>query len=175
MSIGAATGSVAMLDLRRAVPAGTAIAALVFGGCVDPESQFISGRLVDQCDGNWPVCASEAGCVIGSAQYVPGTFPGTLRMITTIQLPTLVTINLFLKTEGAVGTVTNFTWNETGCGSAFVDSVAGKDIFAQFDTAGIFQDSHDLFEPGDHLIQVDSDATADYLLKLDLALQSSGP
>jgi hypothetical protein len=175
MSLGAPaeSGAGAGKGCRRALGGMVLLAGLA--ACGDAESGFIAGRLQDQCNENWPVCASEAGCVIGNGQYVPGTFPGTLRMITTIQLPTTVTIELFLKTEGAVGSVTHFVWNETGCGSAFVDTVNGKDVFAAFDTAGEFKDSHDLFEAGDHLIQVDSDATANYLLKLDLSLTTSGP
>jgi hypothetical protein len=139
--------------------------------CGDAQSNFIGSRLLDACNGNWPVCTLEAGCVVGNGQYVTGVFPGTLRMVTQIQAPTTVEIDIFLTTEGAVGTTTTLTWFETGCGSDYTDAVAGKDLFAQFDASGVFTASEQLVEPGDHLIEVDSDATADYDLKLVLTPQ----
>ncbi len=153
---------------------GVSLGAVVtLAGCSDAASIFVGDRLRDECNGNWPVCTTAAGCVIGNGQYVPGTFPGTLRMIVQIQLPTNVSIDIFLKTEGAVGTETDLTWYEVGCGSAFKDPVTGKDLFAQFNAQGEFTDTHPLYEPGDHLIEVVSDATADYLIKLDLQTQGT--
>ena len=140
----------------------------VASACGDAKSVFIGNRLRDDCNGNWPVCTTAAGCVVGNGQYIPGTFPGTLRTIVQLTVPTTVEIDIFLTTEGAVGSETDLIWNEPGCGQAFRDPINGKDLFAQFDSAGQFTDSHELYESGDHLIEVNSDATANYVLKLNL-------
>jgi hypothetical protein len=159
--------------ILRALAALASLSASLAAGCVDAESAFVGNRLRDVCNEDWPVCNTAAGCVIGNGQYVPGTFPGTVRMIVQTQLSTNVSIDIFLRTEGAVGTVTNLYWFEVGCGTNYIDHVTGKDLFAKFDAQGIFTDTQQLVEPGDHLIEVSSDATADYLLKLDVVVQGT--
>lgn len=148
--------------------AAIAAAALALAGCIDAEAVFTSGRLREPCNGSWPVCTTTAGCVVGNAYFLDGRFPGTRRMIIKTESRATVAIVVTLRSEGATGEETRFLWNETGCGTAFTVTVDGRDFFKEFDALGEFRRSKDLARPGDHLIEVSSDATADYLLKLEV-------
>ncbi len=143
--------------------------SLLFLGCLDPESQFKNGRLYEACDSMWPVCATSAGCVMGNTQYLEGTFPGRQRVVVRTTGAAGVTVALFLRTQLATGDETRIELNEPGCGSVASLAATGKEFFREADATGTYRRTQTLQRAGDHLIEVISDSTASYLMKIEIA------
>ncbi|MGI5864238.1 MAG: hypothetical protein ACOX6T_19580 [Myxococcales bacterium] len=142
--------------------------ATLLAACADPEEQFKAGRLYDACDRAWPVCTTTGGCVLGNAQYLEGRFPGTRRFVVRTEGQAEIAIVMLLKTQGATGAETRFEWNEAGCGSKSVEAVEGLSLFKEYEALGEVRRVAKVHREGDHLIEVTSDATADYLLKVEV-------
>jgi hypothetical protein len=155
-------------QVRASRAAALALSLLALAGCPDPADQFIAGRLLDRCNGTWPVCTTIAGCVVNNTIYLEGTLPGTRRMIVRTRGQATIKVSLYLKSEGATGTNALIEWNETNCGTVASASVGGPDFFREFDAEGVFSRTQNVSQEGDHLITFSSDATADYYVKLDV-------
>ena len=140
-------------------------AALLLAGCPDAADQFISGRLLDPCNSGWPVCDTTAGCFVGNAYYLEGQFPGTRRFIVRTDGQAQVTIALFLKSEGAAGKSLRIEWNDASCGTKSVEEIDGKAFFKETEAEGELDRTKNVYQGGDHLIEVSCDSTAEYILK----------
>ena len=151
----------------RTCALAAALATLLVA-CADPEEQFKAGRLFDACDRAWPVCTTTAGCIAGNAQYLEGRFPGTRRLIVRTQGQAEVSVVLLLKTQGAIGTETRLEWNEAGCGTRSVETLEGRGFFKEYEAMGEVRRAANVHREGDHLVEVTSDSTADYLLKVEV-------
>ncbi len=154
--------------MKLASAKSLALGLLALAGCTDPASAFTAGRLLDPCDSTWPVCTTIAGCVVNDTLYLEGTLPGTRRMIVRTTGQASITVSVYLKTEGATGTNTLIEWNDASCGTVASDSMTGADFFKSFEAAGVFSQTQNVSQEGDHLITFTSDSTADYLLKVDV-------
>jgi len=143
-------------------------AGLLLAGCPDPAAQFINGHLLEPCNGAWPVCTEIAGCSIDQEYYLQGQFPGTRRFMIRTTGQAQIAVDIFLLTEGAIGLATRIDWWEAGCGSKSSAVTAGQDFFKESEVEGQFRRVESVYQPGDHLIEVDSDATAEYYLKVEI-------
>jgi hypothetical protein len=145
-------------------------AAIFFlaAACSDPKGDFIGPRVLDNCGETWPVCNTQAGCVLGPESYIEGTLPHTIKFEVTLGEPSTVRVHLYLADATAAGTLTTLTWNEPGCVAHVDVQVTGEDLLKESQTQGEFFRDELLQVVGDHLITVDSDARASYDLKIDI-------
>ena len=162
----------------RSVTLGiVALAAfLAASGCLDmtSEATFIGGRSEVICDGTWPVCKGKyAGCVLEEERYLTGTFPGTRKFIVrTIPGDYSIRVMLFLNVRLSPGTETEILWYEPGCAEEYryqisQDKLAG-DLFEQAGRSQVFAKERSVVDSGDHLVEVYSDATCRYDLRMAL-------
>lgn len=147
--------------------AAIALAAAA-ASCGSPDDAFLGNRYLDKCDSSWPVCDTSAGCKMDNSTYIQASFPGEKRMLLRTGKPAEVRVSIFLQSQKAAGTLTEVEWYETGCGTRYVEEVTGVNFFKEAGDRQEFTRSKNLTTVGDHFIRVQSDSTADYLLKLDV-------
>lgn len=153
-----------MNSSRKAI----AVIAIFLGSCGDPDGAFLGGRAPEKCDGAWPVCDTAAGCKLDDQHYVSGQFPGERRILVRTEQPAEIRVAIFLKSQRAAGSSTEVEWYETGCGARIREAVSGTSFFEQAGERQEFARSAYLSTIGDHFIRVQSDSSADYLLKIDI-------
>jgi hypothetical protein len=146
------------------------------GGCLNATSEatFIGGRDQMLCDGVWPVCKGKfAGCLFDQEHYLQGTFPGTRKfLVETIPGDWVIMVKLFLEDRLAPGTETEVQWYEPGCADEYryqlsKNLVAGN-LFEQAGRSQVFSVERAVVEAGDHLVEVYSDATCRYDLRVEI-------
>lgn len=142
--------------------------------CGDPRTSFIGTRFQDPCDGTWNVCSTQVGCLLGDRSYIEGRFPGTNKVAVQLFEPSKVTASFLLSEVAGAGTTTTITMYEGSCTSPTRVEVTGLTFIGEAEKVGYVARSVDLREIGDHLIQVESDARAKYLLKVDIAPLRTG-
>lgn len=153
--------------VARALCASLFAAALA-SGCGDRRSDFVGARVQDLCDESWPVCDTVAGCVLGAESYRAGRFPGTSRFVVRLAEPSIVRVSLFLEDARAAGEQTFITWYEDGCRARIREDLSGKTLFAEAERFGAVTREAELDGVGDHLVEIDSDAQAAYLVKVEV-------
>lgn len=155
--------------LHRSCLAALGLLGVLLGAtaCASAEDLFVSGRLRDTCNESWPVCTTVAGCMVGDTSYLEGKFPGTRRFIVKTDGQREISVVLFFKNEGAIGTETRIVWNEAGCGASSIEVIDGRSLFKEAAIDGTLKRSKNVFTEGDHLIEITSDATVDYLLRIE--------
>ncbi|MBL9037515.1 MAG: hypothetical protein JNG84_03265 [Archangium sp.] len=141
---------------------------LVLTACGGVRDQFIAGRVQDECDGTWPICNTQVGCVIGDRSYVDGRFPGKNRVIIQLFEPSSVTVSFYLEQVSGAGEETAINFNEDGCRARVRTTVSGRTFVGESQQKGFVSRSADLSGVGDHLIEWESDARANYLAKVDV-------
>lgn len=141
------------------------------------EADFIGNRIPDSCGANWPVCDTFAGCRLDDGSYVSGNLPGSSKFIVHTTGPATITVDLLVENAQAQGTSTAITWFEPGCGVQYRQAVDGRTFFSesQNEAGAPFTRSQDVSQAGDHLVLIDSDATATYLLRVTVAEQNPTP
>jgi hypothetical protein len=72
---------------------------------------------------------------------------------------------MFTK-EISPGIDTEVTWYETGCQDRVSASSGGTDVFREAGDDNVWKRQEKVVTAGDHLIEVFSDAQADYLLRV---------
>jgi hypothetical protein len=135
---------------------------------VGRRTEFIGGRVLDACNENWSACDEVAGCVLGAENYLEGRLPGLARFLITTFEPSLVRVSVYVEEVRAAGLQTSVTFHETGCGSAVREVVEGTTFADESQRLGEFIREADLLAEGDHLLEFESDATANFLLKVDI-------
>jgi hypothetical protein len=147
-----------------------ALAVLSLVACGGPQDAFVGDRLSIACTASLPVCTATAGCVLDDSNYAASTFQqgGTTRAIVRLTGPADVEVALFFQTEQSPGTDTEIAWYETGCRQRFSDQSGGKDVFVEAGDARVYTRTQRLNLPGDHLIEVFSDAQAQVLVKVSV-------
>jgi hypothetical protein len=137
-------------------------------GCLSGEEAFVDGRLHAYCDEAYWLCNKPAGCVLDSKHYIRGDFPGARRFVVVTEANDVtLEISIYIATMEAPGTELIVQAYEPGCtlntekSQAHMEDV---DIFKKAGDDRVLQ--FDLFaqEAGEHLIEVYSDASADYLV-----------
>lgn len=142
-------------------------AAVALSGC-DIRQQFIGTRIADACNGAWNVCDTTVGCFLGDRSYIEGRFPGAAKVGIQIFEPSEVTVSMLLSETGGEGETTTFNFFEGSCGSRTRVEVTGKAFINEGQQNGWVSRTAELSSEGDHLIDVESDARTNYLLKIDV-------
>jgi hypothetical protein len=157
--------------LRAASALLLCAAASLLPACVpDSEDLFIDNRTYVPCVGQVPVCVTQAGCVLDAAGYTRGNFAqgSTLRAVVRTTVPSVIEVQLYFRTEGSPGTDTEIAFNEVGCRTRIALQSGGVDVFAEAGEGRVWSRKQQVFTPGDHLVEVFSDAQAEYLLKVNV-------
>ena len=144
-------------------------ATLALCGCLGgPEDLFTQGRAADACRATVPVCSTTAGCVLDAMNYTSGSFAqgGTRRLIVRTTSAATIEVDVFFATEGTPGTDTEIGWYEVGCSGRVSADSGGTDVFAEAGPDRVWKRSQKVNTAGDHLVEVFSDAQADYLLRV---------
>ncbi len=155
-------------NLRRAfvLALGLSGGGLATGCGIGSESAFTSGLDLTECNGTFPICATTAGCILGPGQYLEGAFPGARQFIVvTPDEESVITVDIFFRTQEAVGFDTEISWFEPGCIDVFRYRSGGIDIFQEAGNDRVLSVSQQVFEVGEHLVEVFSDARAEYLIR----------
>lgn len=150
-----------------------ALTPLLLVGCTNSESDFIGARVLEDCNGTWAVCNTVVGCILGPEAYVHGEFPQASGFIVILGEPSTVVLSVYLSNATAAGTQTTFNFWEAGCRANIPVQVTGQDFLQESQTQGLFSTQADLVDIGDHLIQYQSDARADYDIKVDVISKRS--
>ena len=143
------------------------LAAAACSACgVGPESNFTLGLDLERCDSTFPVCQTTAGCILTPEEYLEGQFPGAREFIVPSRAEAVITVDIFFRTQQSVGLDTEVLWSEPGCFDSYQYRSDGRDIFTEAGNDRILSVSQQVFLEGDHLVQVFSDAVAEYLIRV---------
>ncbi len=148
----------------------TALAALLGGACVSSEDAFVDGRLERLCGQAIPACGVQASCVLDERGYVEGAFPGGLRLLVqTDGEAASLRVRIYMTTMSFPGTELLVQANTPDCAELDeVHLVDEDDIFAVAGDDRIFDWTLELPGRGDHLLELFSDMSGDYLLTVDI-------
>jgi hypothetical protein len=147
-------------------------AALLVGtsGCTfGAEAAFAAGAEFNTCDQAIPVCNTTAGCkMVEENTYIEGAFPGFRQMIVPTAGEAIIRVKILWRTQLSPGVDTEVIWFEPACIDAFSFESQGTDIFQDTGRDGILVLEKRVFREGDHLLEVRSDATGEYLLRTEV-------
>jgi hypothetical protein len=167
-----------MISILAHRPSRLHFATLLLAGataCSDPLGDFKSGLVLDPCNGNYPVCDTVVGCALTDSSYIEGTFPGSGKFMIQLAGPSTVELHFFLINPSAAGSELFITWYESGCTTQFQTAVPGNVFIGEAQqNNGEFFRSQDLSAQGDHEIEFNSDATAQYVAKVVILPKSTG-
>ncbi|MFU8802642.1 MAG: hypothetical protein ACNA8W_02425 [Bradymonadaceae bacterium] len=149
---------------------GIVMGAFGATSCVNDEQVFVQGRLQNPCNTSIPICRVRGSCVLRGDEYVRGTFPGGFRAIVhNNDVKDARLVVRFLLTEMiAPGTELHVQLHTPDCGG--LDEAHPRDIDL-FEYAGrdrIIEFHLDIEGRGDHLLEIFSDMSADYLLTVTI-------
>ena len=135
----------------------------------------MGNRIPDACGANWPVCDTFAGCRLDDESYVQGELPGSRKFIVHTEGPATIEVSMLVTNAYAQGQLTALTFFEPGCGQQHRVEASGTAFFSesQSEAGTPFVRKQDVSQAGDHLITLDSDASADYRLKVTVTPASA--
>ena len=149
------------------------IAQVVLGSasCETAEEVFVGDRLAKLCDESYWVCNVSTGCVLDNDHYVEGVFPGTRRIvITTQEVEQDIRVRIYFRTQESPGTEILVQLYEPNC---IVNTALARENLVNVD---LFEEAGDdrmlifeltALEEGEHLLEIYSDASAEYLLVVE--------
>jgi hypothetical protein len=147
------------------------IFGFVLASCETAEEEFIGRRILAMCDDAYYICNRPTGCVLDNKHYVEGLFPGERRVvISTEESDVDLRVRLFLKTMRSPGTEIWIQLYEPDCS---MDTHFGREHLVDVD---LFKEAGDdrmlIFElkaseEGEHLLEIYSDASTEYLLVVE--------
>lgn len=146
------------------------LAAAAVGCAAAPEDTFTDGLTLDRCSegARPPICRlGSVQCILESDEYLEGSFPSTQRFIVTTQGTVDITVSILFASRGSSGVDTQIFWYEPNCDREEWSS-NGIDIFREAGDDRILEQTARMTQFGNHLIEVTSDAFADYLIKTDV-------
>jgi hypothetical protein len=141
---------------------------VLFLACQNVTEQFIGTRVLDTCDGTWPVCDGTVGCLVGERSFLTGRFPGKNQVAVRLAEPSKVTISLLLTETQASGTQAVFNFYEDRCRARIRTEVPGKTFVTENEQIGFVERSAELIGEGDHLLEFESDSKTRYTAKVDV-------
>jgi hypothetical protein len=149
-----------------------AVSSLLFGvGCgIGNEGGFIDGRTLDECFETIPVCSTTAGCRLGGDRYIETRFPGTVQFIVPAPAEAVIKVGMFFRNPRAVGLDTRVIVYETGCTFPYEWIPPQSDIFRLAGDDGILIREQQVFQDGDHLVEITSDSTTEVLIRAEIEL-----
>ncbi|HEY4221057.1 MAG TPA: hypothetical protein VGO62_06935 [Myxococcota bacterium] len=156
--------------IARAVGPLVIGAAAMCSGCdFGSEAAFIDKATLSQCDDEIPVCQTTAGCkMVEEDSYLEGSFPGQRLFIVPTLGESVIRVKLFWRKQLGPGADTDITWFEPACVDDYAFESQGADIFRDSNSQGIFVKEERVFRAGDHLVKIQSDSVADYLLRTEV-------
>ena len=157
-----------MKSVRQHSPLVVILASLALLACGGLREQFIGTRVKDVCTGEWPVCSTTVGCVIGDRSYIEGRFPGSNSVAIQVFEPSTVTLSFLLTEVSGAGQETAINFNEDGCRARVRTTISGRSFVGESEKKGFITRSADLSGVGDHLISWESDARGTYIAKIDV-------
>jgi hypothetical protein len=153
-----------------------AVVAVVVGsaGCgIGSEAAFIGTAALSDCDDELPACNTTAGCkMVEEDNYLEGKFPGQRSFLVPTEGEAVIRVKLYWRTRLGPGADTEIIWFEPACVDEFNYESQGADIFRDTNSEGIFVQEQRVFRAGEHLVQVRSDAVAEYLLRTEVLTKS---
>jgi hypothetical protein len=144
------------------------LSLVVAAGCGGTREDFIGGRVKDACDAEWPVCSQVAGCILGAESYIEGRLPGEAQFIVQLKEASMVRVRMFLEDVVAAGEETVMTFHEEGCRARIREPATGRTVLDFAEKVGEFSREAELTGVGDHLVEVESDLQARYVLKVEV-------
>lgn len=127
---------------------------------------FTDGRDLDRCEDTFPVCQTTAGCLLSESKYIDGSFPGQRQVIVKAPAEAIIHVEVFFVDQTAAGVDTEIRWHEPACFDTYIWNSEGRDVFLLAGSSLTLSVSQQVFEDGDHLIEIFSDAVADYRLRI---------
>lgn len=153
---------------RRTQAVVLALLSLLGAGCGGTRTDFIGGRVKDACDAEWPVCSRVAGCILGAESYIEGRLPGQAQFIVQLKEASTVRVRMFLEDVVAAGEQTVVTFHEEGCRARIREPATGRTVLDFAEKVGEFSREAELTGVGDHLVELESDLQARYVLKVEV-------
>lgn len=154
--------------MRGLVSLGVLLLAAGAGaGCGVQAGDFIKGADHDPCQANIPVCQTTAGCAMNEATYLEGDFPGLQTFVVSTPADTDVEVRIFFDTRRHPGEDTEIRWYEPGCANYYVWESQGIDLFSKAGSDRVFSQTRKVRMDGDHLIEIYSDATCHYYMRVE--------
>jgi hypothetical protein len=145
-----------------------AFAAAVLPACSN-ESFFTIGRDRLVCEDSIPTaCGSTARCVLDTEHYLDGDFPSARRFIVRTAGEADLKFEIYLDDRHTPGTSLRLDVSEPSCNEKSTYDSAGKDIFQSAGADGILSIPLHVVRPGDHLVELSSDAYCSYALRLSM-------
>ena len=151
----------------------TALLLLALGAC-DNQSFFTLGLDRMDCEDSIPTaCGSTARCVLDSSHYLDGDFPSGRRFIVRTTGEADLKFEIYLDDRHAPGTSLRLQVSEPSCNEKVTYDSAGTDIFQDAGADGILAIPMHTVRPGDHLVELSSDAYCSYVLRF--SMQTASP
>jgi hypothetical protein len=129
---------------------------------------FAGARDENVCDSTIPVCNTTGGCVLDEDHYLKGEFPGTRRFVVRTHGEAKVKVRVYFDMPKSPGADTNIYVYESGCVERFAFETAGRDIFREAGPDQEFSWETKVYQEGDHLVEINSDAVSSYYLRVDV-------
>lgn len=139
------------------------------GSACSNESFFTVGRDLVTCEDSIPTaCGSTARCVLDSNHYLKGDFPSGRRFIVRTTGEADPKFEIYLDERHAPGTYLRLEVSEPSCNEKSTYDSAGVDLFRLAGDDGILSIPMHTVRPGDHLVELSSDAYCSYVLRLSM-------
>lgn len=156
--------------MPRALPSWFLLVGLLVAfvtGCeFGSEAAFTSGAEKKTCDDSIPVCNTTAGCTMREEDsYIEGEFPGYRNFIIPTEGEAIIRILFYWRTQLGPGADTEILWHEPACVDTYSYESQGVNIFEDIGQDGTLLFEERVFRAGDHLIEIRSDATGEYILR----------
>ena len=147
------------------------LAFLLLGlGACSNESFFTLGRDRTVCEDSIPTaCGATARCVLDTNHYLDGDFPSARRFIVRTMGESDLKFEIYLDDRHAPGTSLRLEVSEPSCNEKQLFDSVGVDIFQKAGTSGIIAMPIHTTRPGDHLVELSSDAYCSYVLRFNSA------
>jgi len=131
---------------------------------------FTMGRDRTVCEDSIPTaCGTTARCVLDTSHYLDGNFPSARRFIVRTMGESDLKFEIYLDDRHAPGTSLRLEVSEPSCNEKATFDSAGADIFREAGEDGIIAMPIHTTRPGDHLVELSSDAYCSYVLRFNSA------
>lgn len=145
------------------------VCALLGLAACDQESFFTLGRDRTICEDSIPTaCGQTARCVLDNDHYLDGKFPSGRRFIVRTKGETDLRFELYFDDRHAPGTSLRLELAEPNCNEKSTYDSASIDIFKAAGADGILAIPMHAIRPGDHLVELSSDAYCSYVLRFSI-------
>lgn len=129
---------------------------------------FTAGLEAQVCEDSIPsACGAMARCVLDTDHYLEGRFPGAQRFAIHTAGETDLRFDILLGERHSPGTFLRLQVSEPTCVEKSIHDSAGKDIFQEAGPDGYLSIHVHVREPGDHLVELSSDAYCSYQLRFE--------